>query len=115
MKLSFSYLNNLFNTYYVSEWCMFEYCCRGEDYNCWIDVESSWIRLGEKMTDKEYNDKIYRSIKGSINEKLTKQQIGKRSVFIDENARKNSIVVCIPLRDVAKYDHWIVFDKNHLI
>lgn len=109
MNLSFAYLRELFDTYYVSEWTEFDYCCRGEDCNCWIDVESSWLRL-RPMTDQEYNNRIYSSIKRDINSRLSKKRIGKRKIYIAENNRV--ILVCIPLRDVAKHDHYIIFDKT---
>ena len=112
-KFSFAYLRNLFDTYYVSEWTTFEYCCRGEDYNCWIEVGSSW--MPRNLSDKEHNDYIYKKIKHCVNKALSKKEIGNRNIFISESVNHNCIVVCIPLRDKVKYDQWIVFDRNHLI
>lgn len=112
-KFSFAYLKNLFNTYYVSEWTTFEYCCRGEDFNCWIEVNSSW--MPRNLSDKEHNAYIYKQIKYCVNKTLTEKEIGNRSIFISETKKHNCIVVCIPLRDKVKYDQWLVFDKKHLI
>ena len=112
-KFSFTFLRELCNKYYVSEWTEFEYCCRHEDYNCWIEVHSSWMRYKSSDPDKEYNDRVYKSIKGIVNSHLNKKQIGKRSMYVADG--KNSIVVCIPMRDVSKSDQWLVFDKSHLM
>ena len=111
-KLSFSYLRDIFNTYYCSEWTTFEYCCRGEDHNCWIDVGSSW--MPRHLSDKAHNNYIYKEIKYCINKFLDKKEIGRRSIYIAETNR-DCIVVCIPLRDKVKYDQWLVFDKKRLI
>lgn len=112
-KFSFSYLRELCLKYRVSEWCEFEYCCRHEDYNCWIEAHSSWMyKKGE--SDFDFNRRIYSAIKRIVNSYLSKKQIGKRSIFVAEN--KKAIFVCIPMRDTqAKGDHWLLFDKNRPI
>ena len=113
-KLSFSFLRELCEKYYVSEWTEFEHCCMGEDHNCWIEVHSSWMKHGKKWTDNEYNREVYVRIKDVINSHFNKKQIGRRSIFIADG--KNSIIVCIPMRDtIRKSDHWLVFDKAHPI
>ena len=110
MDFSFAYLRDLFDKYYVSEWTTFDYCCKGEDYNCWIDVESSWIRHGEK-NDIKYNNRIYHAIKCEMNRRFNKKRIGRRRIYVQENEKV--ICVSIPMRDVAKHDHYLIFDKNH--
>ena len=112
-KFSFTFLRDLCSKYKVSEWTEFEHCCRYEDYNCWIEVHSSWMyKKGESDTD--FNKRVYSSIKRIANSHLTKKQIGKRSIFVSEN--KNVIFVCIPMRDTSsKSDHWLIFDKRQPI
>ena len=111
-KFSFALLRDLCSKYRVSEWTEFEYCCRNEDHNCWIEVHSSWMyKKGE--SDADFNKRVYSSIKSIVNSNLTKKQIGKRSIFISES--NDAIFVCIPLRDVSKSDHWLIFDKSRLI
>ena len=109
-KFSFAYLRELCATYKVSEWTEFEHCCKHEDYNCWIEVHSSWMyRKNESAAN--FNRRVYLRLKGIVNSHFTKEQIGKRSIFISEN--KRAIFVCIPMRDTtSKSDHWIIFDKN---
>jgi hypothetical protein len=112
-KFSFAYLKEICLKYKVSEWTEFEHCCRYEDYNCWIEVHSSWMYIkGESAYD--FNQRVYRSIKGIINSHLTKTQIGRRSIFVSEN--ETAIFVCMPMRDTkSKSDHWLIFDKRQPI
>lgn len=112
-KFSFTFLRDLCSKYRVSEWTEFEHCCRHEDYNCWIEVHSSWMyKKGE--SDIDFNNRVYSSIKRIVNSYLSKEQIGKRSTFVSENNR--AIFVCIPMRDTSsKSDHWLIFDKNRPI
>jgi L-rhamnose mutarotase len=65
-------------------------------------------------SDADFNKRVYTSIKRIVNNRLTKKQIGKRSIFISEN--KRAVFVCIPMRDTSsKSDHWLIFDKNRPI
>lgn len=112
-KFSFSFLKDLCSKYKICEWTEFEYCCKHEDYNCWIEVHSSWMyRKNESHAD--FNRRVYLRLKGIVNSHFTKEQIGKRSIFISEN--KTAIFVCIPMRDTrSKSDHWLIFDKREHI
>lgn len=110
-KLSFAYLNDLFNTYPVVEWDIERYCCYGEDRSCWIDCESSWLSLIHKNPFC-LNREIYMSIKGTLNRTFkNKTELGKRSMFTAEIVKQGRryLNVCIPLRDKMKFDYWIVF------
>ena len=112
-NFSFTYIKDLCEKYYVSEWTEHEHCCRGEDTCCWIEVHSSWMRHAKNYTDASYNKKVYYCIKSFVNEVLPKNKIGKRNMFIAEDDKY--VIVCLPLRDVSKSDHWLVFDKRHPI
>jgi hypothetical protein len=62
-------------------------------------------------SDADFNKRVYSSVKRIVNSHLSKEQIGKRSIFVSEN--KNAIFVCIPMRDTSsKSDHWLIFDKR---
>lgn len=112
-KFSFAFLRDLCSKYRVSEWTEFEHCCRNEDYNCWIEVHSSWM-YKKNESDADFNKRVYSSVKKIVNSHLSKEQIGKRSIFISEN--NGAIFVCIPMRDTSsKSDHWLIFDKNRPI
>jgi hypothetical protein len=112
-KFSFTFLRDLCAKYRVSEWTEYEHCCRNEDYNCWIEVHSSWMYKNGEL-DTDFNKRVYSSIKRIINAHLTKKQIGKRSIFVSENNR--AVFVCIPMRDTSsKSDHWLIFDKRQTI
>jgi L-rhamnose mutarotase len=65
-------------------------------------------------SDADFNKRVYSSVKKIVHSHLSKEQIGKRSIFISENNR--AIFVCIPMRDTSsKSDHWLIFDKNRPI
>ena len=109
-RFSFKYLNELCNTYKIDEYTIWNYCCYGEDKNCWIDVESSWMR-DKYISDKDLNKRIYSSIKRSILDDFKDyKNIGKINIFIGES--DDAIFLCIPMRDKRKYDFWICFNKN---
>lgn len=107
-KFSYSFLNNLCKKYEIWEFCIFHYCCYGEDRNCWIDEDSCWIRSAHPNKDFKYiNRIIYNSIKHL--DKYNKVNLCKRTVFVCETDKY--IEFCLPFRDIDKSDYYIIFKK----
>lgn len=109
-KFSYHKLNDLFKNYSVHEFLFKSYCCYGEDFCCWIDEESSWMRLSnKKASEYDLNREMYKTIKRLVKDTFQGNE-NKRTVFIAEN--DNTVVYAIPMRDVNKQDIFISFIKN---
>lgn len=115
-QISFSYkiLQELLNKY-KCEYIIDNYCCYGEDFCCWQDVESSWLRL-DKRSDKVVNQLCLKDFKCDLKYIVKENKmfsIYDRKMIISE--RKDTIWVLIPLRDLCKKDFAFCFDKTKIL
>ncbi len=105
-RLSIRYLKELFTKCELLEWVELDYCCRGEDTNCWVDEKLSW-------TSPSPINSRFRRFKRQLNRicEANHINIGKRHMFIGEDDM--FIVICIPLRDITspRFDTWLTFRK----
>lgn len=106
---SYSLLRELFQKYAVEEYVVSEYCCRGEDHCCWQEVEGEtfgwvWLTKGGISRHFAIEKSVYNSLKSYKNE------LYNRKIFYVDLG--NIIWVQIPLRDVAKKDFSIIFNKT---
>lgn len=109
---SYGLLRELFRTYTVLEYVVSEYCCYGEDICCWQEVEGEnfgwlWLRKRGLSWQFEIEKSLYNSLK-----RYKKELYNRKIFYLD---LEQVIWVQIPLRDVAKEDYSIIFDKNKLI
>lgn len=115
-QVSFSYklLQDLLNSYRC-EYIIDNYCCHGEDFCCWQDVDSSWVRLSNRNEIK-VNRVCFKSFKDAVKyiKKSNKDfSIYDRKMFLCE--RKGVVWVLIPLRDVCNDDFAFCFDKTKVL
>lgn len=106
---SYSLLRELFQRYAVAEYVVSEYCCYGEDHCCWQEVEGEtfgwiWLRKGGISRHFELEKSLYSSLK------RYKKELYNRKIFYVETNKM--VWVQIPLRDIAKEDYSIIFDKT---
>ena len=108
-KYSVQYLKHLAATYEMREFLEYSYCCRGEDHNCWIEVEG--IDHGWLWLDKDPKDMPKLLFDMALNTlKTYRNTLYKRKMFVVENEDKISIYVF--LRDVCTRDYILTFAKN---
>ena len=107
-KYSVAYLKELANKYEMREFVSYKYCCKGEDYNCWLDVEG--IDYGWLWLDKDPIEmpKILFNYTLDIL-KSYRKILYKRKMFVIE--KNDKIIIHIFLRDINKTDYVIVFSK----
>lgn len=108
-KFSIQYLEQLAETYKMCEFLEYDYCCRGEDHNCWIEVEGldyGWLFLNKKEEDmpKILFDHALKILKAH------RKDLYKRKIYVIENDDKISLFVF--LRDKCRSDYIITFAKN---
>lgn len=106
---SYSLLRELFQKYAVQEYVVSDYCCRGEDHCCWQEVEGEtfgWIWLTKGGISRHFA--LEKSLYDSL--KRYKKELYSRKIFYIDTC--SFIWVEIPLRDVAKSDFTIIFDKT---
>lgn len=108
-KYSVDYLKSLAEKYEMREFLEYSYCCRGEDHNCWIEVEGidyGWIFLNYKEAEMP---KVLFDHALSIL-KHYRRILYKRKMFVVENSDK--ITIYIFLRDICKNDFILTFAKH---
>ena len=108
-KYSIAYLKELADKYEMREFLEYEYCCRGEDHNCWIEVEG--IDYGWLWTDKNPEEMpkiLFNHALGIL--KHYRKTLYQRKMFIVENDDRLSIFIF--LRDVCKSDFIMTFAKR---
>lgn len=94
-KFSLGYLKELSEKYYMNGFFEYQYCCQGEDFNCWVEVElldAGWFWLDTPK--KELPQKLF-EIATDFTKEERKFLYGKK-IFIIENDRE--IEILIPMR-----------------
>ena len=107
-KYSVGYLKELAEKYEMREFLEYSYCCRGEDHNCWIEVEGldyGWLWLNE---DPEEMPKLLFDRALSVL-KSHREALYKRKLFVFEDEKR--VIVYAFLRDVCRNDFIITFAK----
>lgn len=108
-KYSVGYLKELANKYEMREFLEYSYCCRGEDHNCWIEVEGidyGWMFLDHE--EAEMPKVLFDHALGIL--KHYRKTLYKRKMFIVENDDK--ITAYVFLRDICKNDFILTFAKR---
>lgn len=108
-KYSINYLKDLANKYEMREFLEYDYCCRGEDHNCWVEVEGidyGWLWL--EKNPKEMPKILFNHATNIL--KHYRKILYRRKMFIVEN--DNRITIFIFLRDKNKSDYVLTFAKN---
>ena len=93
----------------MREFLAYDYCCEGEDHNCWIEVEGidyGWLWL--KKDPKKMPKILFDHAIGIL--KAYRKALYQRKLFVVENEDK--IVIFTFLRDVCKSDYVLTFAKN---
>ncbi|MCM1324405.1 MAG: hypothetical protein NC218_09660 [Acetobacter sp.] len=109
LRYSKRYLRQLHSQFPLVEICEYHYCCRGEEHNCWIDVEGvdhGWIFTDHK--EEEMPD-ILLSTFFSWTKRIA-SKLYKRDIFVVDE--ENGVFVIIPTRDLIKADFILTFKKN---
>ena len=92
----------------MREFVSYKYCCKGEDYNCWLNVEG--IDYGWLWLDKdpiEMPEILFNYTLDTL--KSYRKILYKRKMFVIE--KNDKIIIHIFLRDINKTDYVIVFSK----
>lgn len=108
-KYSVGYLKSLAEQYEMREFLEYDYCCRGEDHNCWIEVEGidyGWLWLDKDP--KEMPELLFNHALNIL--KTHRKELYQRKIFVVENEDKISIFVF--LRDICRSDYILTFAKN---
>lgn len=111
-KFSFTLIHSVFKRYELVEWATLHYCCYGEDTNCWVDVESDWLRGSRSSASYAENQRMYMYIKQYFNRVARNYNFNlfKRKMFVGED--EESLCICVPLRDKLKEDVYLTFNKK---
>lgn len=108
-KYSVGYLKELATKYEMREFLEFSYCCRGEDHNCWMEVEGldyGWLWVNEDPATMP--QKLFNHALGIL--KSHRNHLYNRKMYVIEN--EDFITVMIYLRDVNKNDYSLTFGKK---
>ena len=108
-KYSVQYLNSLAEQYEMREFLELRYCCRGEDHNCWIDVEGidyGWLWIDKKP--EEMPKLLFEMALGAL--KASRKTLYQRKIYVLES--DNAIQLYVFVRDVAKCDYVLSFAKR---
>lgn len=113
MGFSFQMIHKLFQEYKDIEVAQVHYCCCGDEFSCWTDVEGidyGWMWLYRKKEDMPKY--LYKYFCG-LCEPYKKHLFARRS-FLKTMRTKNgdALVIVLPLRDVAHYDIWLSFSNS---
>lgn len=106
VKISLKHLRYLFAQYEIEEVSIKNYCCYGEDKNCWIDIEGidyGWLFVDH--TKEEMPFILLKYLKDHIHGYM--DSLYKRRAFIYKE--DNHLIYLIPMRDIAKYDVYVSF------
>ena len=112
VKISLRHLCSLFEQYELDEITIKNYCCCVDEDCCWIDVEGlghGW--LWTHHDQKDMPKVLWRYLKSYLHKYMNK--LYKRKAFLytrnDFYSKDKYLVYVIPMRDIARYDIYIIF------
>lgn len=103
VRFSRRMIRAIFDNYLCIEYCVYHYCCKGEDNNCWIDEDIGWMDGAPEERSQRAMKQLFSVMKGCRNPyKLNLYTI----------KSEKGISIAVPLRDRFQCDIYLSFQHK---